>query len=422
MAQAAAGEVESALDDANAIQTAFQRERIFLDVAKLQWAAGDRAGFEKTLTLCKWTTAHQGEGLRLLAESYARNGEIKKALEVTERIEDDSQHAQAILGIAAILARHGDYVAAANLADNIAIPRPKINEFAPSDLMWGQRYIYRDPATWRTIDDRQTVIPGADAAEVEIASELVAATMLCHVTLEGRYPIADRELLAWWDVLNVAKAQASGGDAASVLKWSELLPENRKLEALLGAAEGMAAFLNEKARVRPRRFVGLTDAERIAHWNDLAAEAPRGWEAARRLEANGDEVVAMMREKITPLSEISEAEVRSIVADLDSPKYRVRESAERRLEAIGNRAEVVIRATPNAGLSLEVQKRMRRVLESLNGPGPTTPEATRKLRAVAVVEHIGTPAAQKLLEEWARGNYPVWFGRAARASLARCEP
>ena len=103
---------------------------------------------------------------------------------------------------------------------------------------------------------------------------------------------------------------------------------------------------------------------------------------------------------------------------LESEQFAVREKAQRELEELGDLAEPVLRQALEGKPSLEMRRRVQAVLEHLRGP-VTQPELLRSLRAVAVLEDIGTPEARGLLETLAADADEARQTREAKAALRR---
>jgi hypothetical protein len=66
----------------------------------------------------------------------------------------------------------------------------------------------------------------------------------------------------------------------------------------------------------------------------------------------------------------------------------------------------------------DLRRRVQAILERLRGP-VTQAELLQALRAVAVLEDIGTPEAQRLLQELAKGALETRLTREAKESLRR---
>ena len=83
----------------------------------------------------------------------------------------------------------------------------------------------------------------------------------------------------------------------------------------------------------------------------------------------------------------------------------------------------VLRKALEGDASAEVRLRVKQILAKLNEENRTrrTPSAEEllKLRAVEVLEHIGTPDAQDVLKSLAKGALEARLTQEAKASLER---
>lgn len=68
--------------------------------------------------------------------------------------------------------------------------------------------------------------------------------------------------------------------------------------------------------------------------------------------------------------------------------------------------------------SMEVRRRIEDVLSKLE-PSTLPPETLQVLRAIEILEHIGTPTARRCLEALAKGAADARQTREAKASLRR---
>jgi hypothetical protein len=110
-----------------------------------------------------------------------------------------------------------------------------------------------------------------------------------------------------------------------------------------------------------------------------------------------------------------------LLADLDSEEFEVRERATRELGALGELARPGLQKALEQKPSPEVRRRVQGLLEQLVGQ-KTSPEqlrAWREVRAVEVLELIGSPAAKQALADLARSNPETNLTREAKASLKR---
>jgi WD40 repeat protein len=187
------------------------------------------------------------------------------------------------------------------------------------------------------------------------------------------------------------KRLASAGDDTTILIWDlTALPGRRPAEGKL-TAEALAA-----------------------QWAELARHTPA--DAIARLVGAPAQAAALLREKLRPVPQPRPGEVARFLADLGSPRFAVREAAARRLEEFAELVEPDLRKHLEGKLTEEVRRRVERLLDRLRAD---TAEHVRVVRAVEVLEHIGTPAARDMLRTLAGGAAEARLTREARASLKR---
>jgi WD40 repeat protein len=164
---------------------------------------------------------------------------------------------------------------------------------------------------------------------------------------------------------------------------------------------------------------GLGKAEmeellKVLSGDDAAAAGQAIW----RLAAAGRGTVAFLKQRVQALKRVSERGLEKLIADLDDPRFQVRERVTQELDRLDGQSAPALRKALAAGPTLEVRRRIEALL---------TKQATRLLpreqlpgvRAVEVLEHIGTAEAQELLRSLAAGAPEARMTLAARASLDR---
>jgi hypothetical protein len=153
-------------------------------------------------------------------------------------------------------------------------------------------------------------------------------------------------------------------------------------------------------------------------WADLGhADAGRAHRALAALVTAGDRAVALLGRQLEPVPRPDPGAVARLVADLDSDRFAVREQAAREL---AKRAEAARPALERARAiaSPETRRRIGELLGRLDSPVPP-PEVLRAVRAVAVLEYVGTPEARRVLQGLEKGAPEARLTREARASLER---
>ena len=175
-----------------------------------------------------------------------------------------------------------------------------------------------------------------------------------------------------------------------------------------------------------RRVAGLEETAKLAEkdiaalWDRLLADdAGVAWRASWELVAGGDSVVAVLKQKVTPAAKASADRIAKLIANLDDDDFAVREAASLELGRVGTTAAPALRKGLAQKPPLEVVMRIELLLENMGlGPVPSG-ERLRHLRAVEVLEQIGTQQARTVLETLAGGNIEDALTREAGAALKR---
>ena len=165
---------------------------------------------------------------------------------------------------------------------------------------------------------------------------------------------------------------------------------------------------------RPRR---LSNDELQRCWIALAGDdAAVAFQAIRRLAAAPEQTLPYLRERLKPVSAPDLKRVRQLVEMLDSDDFATRQKAAEELEqhadtAAGLLRQIVEKEKP----SLEVRRRLQQILDGIDNK----PETLRAVRAVEVLEWIGSPDAVRLVGELANGAADARLTREAAAAKKR---
>jgi hypothetical protein len=165
----------------------------------------------------------------------------------------------------------------------------------------------------------------------------------------------------------------------------------------------------------------LSPAEADARWAELAsADAATAYRAVWMLSLSPEQTVALLKDRLRPTSPADAGQLARLIARLDAAEFADRDAASKELEGLGERAEAALRRTLAGQLSAEQRKRAEALVSRVEGerltPGPAI---LRGVRAVEVLEHIGSPEAVRLLRELATGLPEARLTREAAASLRR---
>lgn len=154
-------------------------------------------------------------------------------------------------------------------------------------------------------------------------------------------------------------------------------------------------------------------------WGDLAAaDAEQAYRAAGRLMLQPEAAVKLLGEHLQPVQAPDLEQIQAWVADLASLNFKVRDKATIALVAQGELAEQPLRKALEGKLELETRRRVQNVLDKLDQP-ITAPDKLRQVRAVEVLETIGTPQAVALLRQLGKGYAEHRQTRHVQESLHR---
>jgi hypothetical protein len=218
-----------------------------------------------------------------------------------------------------------------------------------------------------------------------------------------------------WDVATGKEVQRFRGHRFGVdhLAFS---PDSLTLVAVDGEARATVWDLTGGRSPGKRR--ALTPARLHSLWDALrGTDAARARRAVWALAGAGDSALPLLRRGLRPARDLGPA-VRRLLPGLDDDDFEVREKATGALASLGLEAAPWLREALGRKPSPEARQRIGKVLESLGRGGPP-PEALRAVRAVGVLEHLGTPAARRLLRELAGGGLAAPLTQEAREVLRR---
>jgi WD40 repeat protein len=228
------------------------------------------------------------------------------------------------------------------------------------------------------------------------------------------YDVTDPRRIRLWDVVSGKEVVHFEGHTADVTSLAFSPDGARLVSGLMDSTIlvwDVAALPRQPAlEVRADEVDGL--------WKDLAgADAFKAHQAVWRLAATPEKTVPFLKEHVPAAAEVDAEKVRRWIADLDSEEFAVRAAAVKELERLGDRAAPALREALAGKPSAEVRKQAEELLASLRLV--RSPEVLQRLRAVQVLERIGSPEARRLLEALARGAPAARETREAKASLER---
>jgi WD40 repeat protein len=151
-------------------------------------------------------------------------------------------------------------------------------------------------------------------------------------------------------------------------------------------------------------------------WEDLEkVEAPQAWKAHWALVGSA-QTVPFLKARLQPVHRPDLSPLPARIKELDSPGFMVRNRAMKALEQMGQAAEPALREALSKAATLERRRRLELLLARLESARVLH---LQQIRAVAVLEQIGSADARALLDTLAAGDPQAPLTVAARAARQR---
>lgn len=152
------------------------------------------------------------------------------------------------------------------------------------------------------------------------------------------------------------------------------------------------------------------------HWNALDGEVNKLDGRIRLLCTRPDLTVALLQEKLTPDEKPDAGKLASLLRDLGSERFVIRERATKELAQLGELVGPELRLQREQVKDEDARTRIEAILSQIETPFPSG-ERLRAYRGIEILERIDTPEAKELLKKLSRGAPEAALTREAKAAL-----
>jgi WD40 repeat protein len=166
---------------------------------------------------------------------------------------------------------------------------------------------------------------------------------------------------------------------------------------------------------------GAADEALLDCWQDLQSpDAAKAYRALWQMADQPTAAVKFLDKHLEPARPLDQDKLDQWLADLASPKFPVRDKAFKELEKLGELAEPALTEALADKPDLETRRRLELLLDGLHHSA-ARPEKLRQIRAVELLEALGTRPARDLLARLATAHPAHRMTCEAREALERLQ-
>jgi WD40 repeat protein len=267
---------------------------------------------------------------------------------------------------------------------------------------------------WETLSGKKVANLAADHPH----SWLLAADNRTVITIDAN-SIRAWDLASKQEKLKLEQPTASviGPTNYGMRATAHLTPNGRRL--LTPESDGTFLIWDLSAAFATTSPANV-EAERVAGWwGDLAKNDPAvAYAAIWKLTDAPIDAVACFQRLMKPAVDADFDKVRKLIKELDDDRFEVRETASKALQKMGAGVQPAVRQALEGRPSPEVRRRLEALIQTPSSVSQT-PELLRNLRAIGILEQIGSKDAWQLLATLSTGVPHASETQAAKSALER---
>jgi hypothetical protein len=225
--------------------------------------------------------------------------------------------------------------------------------------------------------------------------------------------------MALWDLASGRELGAFSGHQGE-LSALAFAGDGKKLAS--GSADTTALVWDlSRLRRQDQAVAHLTSEKLAGYWAELLQDAARAFAAQCAFRSASNQAVSFFAQHLHATGSADAGRVDQLITELDSKRFQTRQRASVELEKIGEAVVPALRGALSGQPSAETRQRAEALLRKLTGRANISGERLRSLRAIEVLEQVGTAEARRLLDSLAGGIPESLQTSAAREALTRLQ-
>jgi WD40 repeat protein len=234
------------------------------------------------------------------------------------------------------------------------------------------------------------------------------------------YPASDPRKIRLWDTMTGKELMQFQGHDTDVTSL-DFSPDGSLLASGLRNATVLVWAVPPGIANAPAPNQAVKDEDLTRLWRELAGDnASQARSALWTLVACRDQAVSILRARLKPAPSVEAKQIQRWISDLGSEEFATREKAVQELNELGELAESAVKKALDDPPTLEARRRLNQVLDRIHRGIPSG-TMIQSLRAVEVLERIGTNESKSLLKSLAGGASESRLALEAKAALERLE-